>query len=194
MGSEMIRRILAAAVALHAFPAFAGELALQTILDNTMIEPPSRVAFREVRHNQMLKDDLVITGYLEYLQAGSLRKVIETPFEEAYLIQSERIEIDRDGVTKTLSLNKSRSLKTMLGGIEAILAGHGDQITSVFSYKLSGEEEGWSLQLLPRSKRIARQLTSLTITGDDQSVMTIRFDLKDGEWHQMEIQRNDPPS
>jgi hypothetical protein len=113
--------------------------------------------------------------------------VIETPFAEAYLIKSDRIEIDRQGVTKTLSLRKSRSLRTMLGGIEAILAGETEKLAEVFDYELSGSDDDWSLQLLPRSKRIAKQVTSLTVTGDFDAVTAIRFDLNDGEWHNMEI-------
>jgi len=173
--------------------ASADELQLQAVLDRTMIDPPARVAFREVRHNRLLQDDLVITGYLEYPAAGTLRKVIETPFEEAYLVQSDRVEIQRDGVTRTLSLKKSRSLRTMLDGIEAILAGEGEQLASVFDYQLSGAADAWQLQLVPRSRRIARQLTGLTVTGDDESVVSIHFDLRDGEWHRMDIHKNDPP-
>ena len=168
-------------------PAMSESLSIEAVLDRTTIIPPSRVGFREVRHNQMLKDNLVMTGYLEYLEAGSLRKVVETPFEEAYLIRSDRIEIDRQGVTKTLSLRKSRTLRTMLSGVEAILAGKTEQLASVFDYELSGVEEDWSLQLLPRSKRMAKQVTSLTVTGDLESVTAIRFDLKNGEWHNMEM-------
>lgn len=181
------RTIMFSLLCLLSAPALSEVLSIETVLDRTTIRPPSRVAFREVRYNKMLKDELVMTGYLEYLEVGSLRKVVETPFEEAYLIRSDRIEIDRQGVTKTLSLRKSRALRTMLGGIEAILAGETEQIASVFEYELSGVEEAWSLQLLPRSKRIAKQVTSLTVTGDLDSVTAIRFDLKDGEWHNMEI-------
>jgi hypothetical protein len=162
-------------------------LDLDAVLERTTITPPSRVGFREVRHNRMLKDELIITGYLEYLQKGSLRKVIEAPFEEAYLIQSDSIEIERAGVTTTLSLRKSRVLSTMLGGIEAILAGETEELISVFNYELSGVEEDWSLHLLPRSKRIARHLRRITVTGDSESVTAIHFDLKDDEWHMMEI-------
>lgn len=172
----------------------AQTLDLQTVLSRTTITPPARVEFREVRHNRMLKDVLIITGYLEYLRAGSLRKVIESPFEEAYLIEANRIEINRQGVIETLSLKKSRTLRTMLGGIEAILAGQIDEITAVFHYELSGVEENWSLHLRPRHRRVARQLTLLTVTGNGESVTAIRFDLQDGEWYRMEIQWPDPTS
>ena len=182
-----LRVIMLSVLCMLSGPAMSESLSIEAVLDRTTITPPSRVDFREVRHNQMLKDNLVMTGYLEYLEAGSLRKVVETPFEEAYLIRSDRIEINRQGVTKTLSLRNSRTLRTMLGGIEAILAGETEQLASVFDYELSGVEEDWSLQLLPRSKRMAKQVTSLTVTGDLESVTAIRFDLKDGEWHNMEI-------
>ena len=182
-----LRVIMLSVLCMLSGPAMSESLSIEVVLDRTTITPPSRVGFREVRHNQMLKDNLVMTGYLEYLEAGSLRKVVETPFEEAYLIRSDRIEINRQGVTKTLSLRNSRTLRTMLSGIEAILAGETEQLASVFDYELSGVEEDWSLQLLPRSKRMAKQVTSLTVTGDLESVTAIRFDLKDGEWHNMEI-------
>lgn len=173
-------------------PTAGHALELQAVLDQTTISAPSRVEFREVRHNKLLKEDLVINGYLEYLPNGAMRKVIEEPFREAYLIDGDTIEIDRDGAVETLSLKKSRSMRTMLGGIEAILAGEAEEIEKVFHSELRGAESGWSLQLTPRSKRIARQLHRLTVTGNSESIMSIRFDLKDGEWHEMEIGANTP--
>lgn len=192
MGLKTYKLILALGCALCLSPVSALALELQAVLDQTSIAAPSRVGFREVRHNKMLKDDLVISGYLEYLENGTLRKVIEDPFQEAYLVGSDTIEIERDGAVETLSLKKSRSLRTMLGGIEAILAGDAEQISKVFHSELSGTEDGWLLQLRPRSKRIARQLQILTVTGNTDSIMSIRFDLKDGEWHEMEIEAKNP--
>ncbi len=173
--------------------ASASSLELQLILDKTSISAPSRVQFREVRHNRLLKDALVFSGYLEYLQDGSLRKVIEVPFHEAYLVNGDTIRIERDGEVQTLSLKKSRSLKTMLGGIEAILAGETAQIEKVFHSELSGAADDWTLMLRPRSSRIAKKLNALTVVGNAESIRSIRFDLEDGEWHEMEIQAS-PPS
>lgn len=169
----------------------AAALELQSVLEQTMVTPPARVEFREERFNEMFAESLVLTGVLEYLEEGQLRKVIETPFEEAFLVRRDRIEIEREGETKVLPINKSRSLKTMLGGIEAILAGQTERLEKVFSYELTGAETDWSLQLTPRSRRISKQLKGLTVKGDGESVTSIRVDLKGGEWHLMEI-RQDP--
>jgi Outer membrane lipoprotein carrier protein LolA-like len=179
--------LIASLFAFAATPAWS--LDIESVLKSTTITPPARVGFREIRQNPMFKENLVLTGYLEYLAEGQLRKVVETPFQESYLITADSIEIERDGNTKVLSLNKSRSLRTMLGGIEAILAGHIERLESAFDHELSGTDTDWALQLSPRSRRVARQLKSLRVTGDGESVTSIRFDLKGDEWHMMEIQK-----
>lgn len=184
-----MKRLLLIASMLLAQSGNAAALELQAILQKTMVTPPARVDFREERYNEMFAESLVLTGFLEYLEDGQLRKVVETPFAEAFLVRSDRIEIERQGETRVLPINKSRSLKTMLGGIEAILAGQTDRLEKVFRYELSGAESDWLLQLTPRSRRIARQLKGLTVKGDDVAVTSIRFELGGGEWHLMEIQR-----
>ena len=168
-------------------PATAWSLELQSVLENTRITPPDRVAFREERHNQLLKEPLLLTGYLEYLGVGRLRKVVETPFQESLLIEADRIEVERDGKTRKLRVSRSKTMRAMLGGIEAVLAGQSAKLEAVFAYELSGTESSWSLQLEPLSRKIAKQLSGLLIKGDDKSVLSIRFDLKGGEWHQMDI-------
>ena len=178
---------------LFALPVLAADLPsldLRTVLANTTVTPPGRVAFREERHNPMLAEPLVLTGHLEYLELGVLRKVIETPFQEAFQVDAQHIIIERDGQTRKLSLNKSRSLRTILGAIEAILAGEADRLESDFDYELSGTVDSWTVRLTPISQRIAKQLESLQINGDGESATGIRVDLAGGEWHRMEISRN----
>jgi hypothetical protein len=169
----------------------AWSLELAAVLENAAVTPPSRVSFREERHNPMLREPMVLTGHLEYLSAGVLRKVIETPFEEAFLVDADHVTIERDGEIRKLAVNRSRSLKTILGAIEAILSGESDKLESVFNYELSGTADAWSVQLTPISRRIAKRLEGLQVTGDNQSVTSIRIVLESGEWHIIDILRND---
>ena len=187
---RIITVLLLGASLLLAAPC-AWSLDLDTILENTAVTPPNRVGFREERHDPILKEPMVLTGHLEYLSAGVLRKVIETPFEEAFLVESDRIIIERNGETHSLAVKRSRSLRTILDAIEAILSGESEKLESVFNYELSGTHDAWSVQLTPISRRIARQLTAMQVNGDDQSVTSIRINLEGGEWHIMDILRND---
>ena len=167
-------------------------LELTTVLENTTVTPPARVRFREERHNSMLSQPLVLTGYLEYLEKGRLRKVVETPFSESFLVDGDRIEFARDGRIRSVALSRSKALQSMLGGIEAILAGRTDELSAVFDYELSGTAAAWTLQLKPRSRRLSQQLNGLQVNGDELAVTSIRFDLKDDEWHLLEILKDDP--
>jgi hypothetical protein len=167
-------------------------LDLDAVLKNVAVLPPASVDFREIRHNPLFDEPLILTGHLEYIEAGQLRKVVETPFKEAFLINSDHIEVERNGKIEKLSLKKNKFLKVMLGGIEAILAGQPENLASIFSYKLTGTSSCWSLKLEPLSRSASRHLASLLVTGDEKSVNSIRFDLKDGEWHLMEIIPVDP--
>ncbi len=165
----------------------AQSLDLKTVFESIAVTAPARVAFREERHNSMLKEPIVLTGYLEYLGPGHLRKVIETPFNESFLIADDKIEIDRDGKVRKLSLRKSMPLRVLLGGIEAILAGQADKLDAMFNYELSGTSCSWTLRLEPKSSKISSHLASMLVKGNEQSVASIRVDMAKGEWSLMEI-------
>jgi hypothetical protein len=168
-------------------PGYARALDLETVLENTAITAPARVAFREERHNPMFKEPIVLTGYLEYLKPGYLRKVIETPFKESFLIADDHIEISRDGKVRRLSLRKGKPIQAMLGGIEALLAGQMDKLDSVFRYELTGTSSSWSLRLEPRSRAISSHLASMLVKGDEDAMSSIRVDMEKGEWSLMDI-------
>ena len=168
----------------------AQALDLRTVLENTAVAPPAQVGFQEERHNPIFDEPMLLTGRLEYLASGTLRKVIETPFEEDILIEADHVVVARDGETRKLALNRSRALKTILGAIEAILSGNSDELEAVFHCELSGTDDAWALQMTPISRSVARRITRLEVRGDDQSVTSIRINLQDDEWHLMSITRN----
>lgn len=172
--------------------AFAQDLDLQTVLDNTGVTPPAKVAFSEQRHNPMLKEPLLLGGFLEYLAPGYLRKVVESPFSESFSVNEGKIEIEQGGKIKRISLNKSKPLKAMLNAVEAILAGDTAALLETFEYELSGSECDWTLTLVPKSKRIAAHLSSMTVKGDDTATLSIRIDQNDKEWSLMEILKDVP--
>jgi hypothetical protein len=179
--------LLASCLILSAPANSAQALDLDSILDAVSITPPDRVSFREIRHNKMLKEELVISGYLEYLGEGKLRKVVEYPFAETFQVEAGQIQVERGGETKILPAKHNRGFSVMLNGIEAIISGQSERLTSDFNYELAGTEDAWVLLLMPRSKRVARQLESIRVTGDATRVTQIRLSLDEGEWHQIDL-------
>jgi hypothetical protein len=157
------------------------------VLERTRVSPPNRVAYRETRYNPLLKEPMELTGYLEYPQAGQLRKVIESPFQESMLIDGDTVELTRAGRTKRLSLKNQKSVLTMLQSIESLLAGNTAMLEQLFELELTGTEDSWRLRLTPTSARLAKQLEYLTVCGGQRAIDEIRFDMQNGEWQRIEI-------
>ena len=170
----------------------AWSIDLQTILDNTAVTPPAQVSFHEERTNPIFKEPMVLTGRLEYIRTGVLRKVIDEPFEEDILIDADHIVVTRDGKTRKLALKRIRSLQAILGAIEAILSGDFEAIDESFSHEVTGSIEAWTLRMTPDSRAVARRISVLTVTGDKTSVATIRIDLPKDEWYVMSILPHSP--
>ena len=166
---------------------FAFALELSTILSASKVSPPARVAFEEQRHNALFDTPLQLFGYLEYLEPGVLRKVVESPFQESFLVESDRILIVRGGESRALPFNRSNELAAILGAIEAILAGDASRIESIFEYEVTGTADSWTIDLVPKSRKIGRHPDSLRVSGDDGAVGQLLIYLHGGEWHSMNI-------
>ena len=173
------------------FSCAAFALELGDVMDQVRVEPPSRVAFREERFNPLLQDPLVLTGFLEYPEPGHLVKLVETPFHESMEVDGDEVEISRDGKKRRLSLKNRKPMLIMLQSIESILSGRADALAEHFETALTGCADDWQLQLVPRSKRLARHLQGMTVKGDGKSVASILFQMDNGDWQRLEIL---PPS
>jgi len=166
--------------------------ALTDILAASKVSPPARVDFQEERHSPLFDEPLVLDGYLEYLDRGVLNKIIEAPFEEAFLIDDGEIRLERDGETRRISLDRSQELAAIIGAIEAILSGEANRLETLFEYEVSGTAADWSIELKPRSRRVARRVALLRVSGNSDSVTRILIDLGDDEYQVMNILRAAP--
>lgn len=171
-------------------PGWCAEL--DAILSSTAVEPPAEIGFHEERHSPMFKEPMILTGRLEYLAEGVLRKVIETPFAEDILIDGDEITVTRGGETRKLSLNRSRALKHILAAIEAVLRGDRNVLEESFQVDLAGTDAAWTLAMTPTSRAVAKRMDSLEIAGDSKAATSIRINLSGDEWHLMTIGQQPP--
>jgi hypothetical protein len=186
---EILRRWIGAAlIGLAPLYAIADcqDLDLSALLAATAIQPPGSVPFREERHTPMFKEPLVLTGTLEYLEPGVLRKRVETPFQESYLVEPDQVTIEKGGEIEVMRARQGRLIAGFLGGIESILAGDSEGLNDSFEPCAEGSMDAWTLGLKPRSRRLSRYLQGITVTGTSEAIESIRLDL-DEEWHRIEI-------
>lgn len=169
------------------FAAVAWAADIEAVLKNVAVSPPARVEFIEQRNNPLFENPMKLTGYLEYLAPGKMRKVIQSPFNESYLVDDDYVAVERDGSVRKLSTRSARSLQSMLSGLEAMLSGDRDMLEKDFEYDLQGCIQHWTLSMQPRSKKVSRRLSGLVVSGDDDRVNSIRVNLPGDEWHSMQL-------
>ena len=78
-------------------------------------------------------------------------------------------------------------MQALFGGIEAVLAGNTSELSSLFYLELTGTEYSWSLQLKPKSKKLAKQLAAMLVKGNETDISSIKLDFRPGEWSLMEM-------
>jgi len=83
----------------------------------------STVAFTETRYSSALKMPLVTSGELRYTRPAQLERRVRTPVEERYLVDGDRVTIERKGAPpRTVSIASQPALGAFLESIRATAA------------------------------------------------------------------------
>jgi hypothetical protein len=130
-------------------------------------QPDSVIEFSETRHSSMLKAPLVTTGELRFKRPATLERRVKTPFAERYLIEGDRVTIERSGsgAPRTLSLASQPLLANLVETIRALLRGDLQTLTRLYRVELRGEPGDWALTLLPSDPAMSEFVASVHVKG-----------------------------
>jgi hypothetical protein len=159
--------------------ATAQDASLEQALQAARVVPPATVAFEELRYSSLLQEPLRLSGHMELLPDGSLRKQVESPFRETITFDGRDIRVQRDSQpARTLGAG-SRQLRKLLNGFRALLGGDAAQLDKDFETTTSGTVDDWQLLLKPR--QTTRHLRSISIRGSRDTAESIDIDQGPGE-------------
>jgi outer membrane lipoprotein-sorting protein len=126
----------------------------------------SAVAFTETRHSAALKTPLATTGELRFTPPARLERKVKTPFEERYVVDGDRVTIERKGGTaQTVSLAGQPALAAFLESIRATLRGDLATLKRFYRVELGGAPSAWTLVLLPADPGMAEFVTVIRMSG-----------------------------
>jgi len=126
----------------------------------------STVAFTETRHSSALKTPLVTSGELRFTRPAQLERRVRTPVEERYLVDGDRVTIERKGAPpRTVSIASQPALGAFLESIRATLRGDLASLKRYYRVELEGAPPGWTLVLLPSDPVMAELITVIRIGG-----------------------------
>lgn len=127
---------------------------------------PATTSFVEARFSKLLDQPLVAKGQLEYLEDGTLVRIVDTPFRERSEIRADTVSVQREGKPpRRFSLKRAPELRSMLGGFAAVLGGSRSSHLEDFTLALQGAAETWQLSLTPGSSQVSRYVRDIVIHG-----------------------------
>jgi outer membrane lipoprotein-sorting protein len=122
--------------------------------------------FVEHKHLALLQEPLESDGMLYFSPPDRLARLTERPTPARLVIHGSHLTLaDANGVDR-IDLDRSRIARQFVDQLTLLLAGDLDGLRA--SYSVSFEvtpEEGWRLQLAPRSRALKRMIEAIAVRG-----------------------------
>jgi len=151
-----------------------------------------RADFIELRSSMFLSRPVKLKGILEFDAQKEMRKFINSPFKEEFIINKSFIVVNRirdsgpEEMVQTIqySLAKYPFLSKAISGVSNIFAGDREILDELYHSELSGSRDAWSLHLEPKHEKLAEFISSITVRGSNgiiESVLTLEADGDESE-------------
>lgn len=160
-------------------PSLAWDLTeLMTTLSKN---PGGKATFTEKRTLAVLDKPLIMSGELLYAPPNYLEKKTISPKSEIFILDGDRLQYESQGKKFSININAQPELVAFVDSIRGTLSGNKARLEENFSLNLSGHQKKWSLTLVPNDQQIAKFVTRITVSGNDNKVLQIEYLQADGD-------------
>lgn len=162
-----MRCIVFAATLASAGGVTAAPFTAEQLMSTLAIERERVIDFTETRHSSMLKEPLVTTGALRFKPPTTLEREVKTPFAERYVVEGDRVTIERPGAgaSRTLSLGSQPLLANLVTTLRALLRGDLRTLARRYRIELRGDPADWALTLLPSDPAMVEFIATVHARG-----------------------------
>ncbi|MFY9329518.1 MAG: LolA-related protein [Georgfuchsia sp.] len=147
-----------------------------------------RVRFVEKKYIAILDKPVVSSGELAFIAPDRLEKRTLLPKPELFTLDKDHLEIERGGKKYSLRLSNQPEAVAFADSIRGTLNGNQQLLEANYTLQLSGTPEAWSLRLLPFDPKIAALVSHIDIKGNHNRIITIEYQLADGDRTVMSIE------
>ncbi|HEY6241278.1 MAG TPA: LolA-related protein, partial [Burkholderiales bacterium] len=130
----------------------------------------SRARYSEVKHVAMLRKPLRLSGTLFYERPARIEKRQILPVEESIRVDGDSLTVEREGKTRRIALQSAPLLAALVESLRATLAGDSAELERLFSVRVEGTKQRWTLALVPREVEIAGVVKAISIAGSGSRI------------------------
>jgi outer membrane lipoprotein-sorting protein len=190
MPRRSVLRALCLAAALSMRPAAAGDLQLPDLMRTLSRNQQQEATFVEKRYLAVLDKPLESSGELSFVPPNRLEKRTLKPRPESVIVDGDVLIVDQANRRPLrLNLQEHPEISAFVESIRGTLAGDQSALEKAYSIELSGSEQRWRLELVPRQQSMARIVSRIQIAGSQGDLTTIEFDFADGDHSEMVVAR-----
>ena len=144
--------------------------------------------FVETKHIALLDAPVVSSGELRYLPPDRLEKHTDKPRVETMVLDGDRITLERGKRKMSIKLSEQPEALAFVDSLRGTLTGDKAALEKNYKLVLNGDENRWTLDLLPDDQRIAAFVLRITFGGSKNQVNWIKYLQADGDTSVMTIE------
>jgi hypothetical protein len=176
-----MRRLLMLTLLSAATVSNASEQDADALIARLAKPAPATIEFTEVRFSKLLREPLIVSGELGYSGATSLDRRVTTPYRESTSIRGESVKVEREGEKpRSFALKHAPELRGLLAGFSAMLAGDAAALRKTFTVNATGNDDAWTLELIPPDAKLGRRLKVIEVTGSHAEPRCFSMTTADG--------------
>ncbi len=175
------------ALALSGSARAAGGDPLERVLAMLGAKAHRRARFTEIQHLAILDRPLASSGELIYDAPDRLEERVLKPRRESLIATGVELVLSRDGRRRTLPMSAFPMIEPLIDSVRATLAGDRRALARRFDLGFTGSVEHWTLQLTPKSKAFARDISRIRIEGAGDALSSVEILAADGDSSTMTI-------
>ncbi|MGI9305400.1 MAG: LolA-related protein [Gammaproteobacteria bacterium] len=170
--ARVSRRAFAFALLVSTSGSQAADWSLDRLMQMLASVESRQVQFNEEKHLAVLDDPLRLSGTLSYRAPDYLRKEITSP-REIFEVSGDALNISRGGKSTAITLGDQPVIAAYVQSFRATFAGDRQKLEQHYILRLDGDEQDWSLSLLPRAADISAYIRAITVRGSGQELLAI---------------------
>ncbi|MEP7083623.1 MAG: LolA-related protein [Betaproteobacteria bacterium] len=180
---------LALALALLAVgPARAADWGVAELMQSLAQRGAERALFVERKFLAILDRPVESSGELRYTPPDRLEKRTLKPKPESVVLEGDRLSIERGTFRQTVRLADYPAIAALVDSIRGAIGGDRKSLERVYRLELHGNQERWTLVMLPSDTGLAAMVSRIDIGGIRDRVRSIEILQADGDRSVMTIE------
>jgi hypothetical protein len=135
----------------------------------------SRVRYSEIKRVAVLQKPLQLSGTLFYERPARLERRQTLPFKEVISVDGDWLTVEREGKTWRIALQNASLIAALVESLRATLAGDGTELERLYSARVQGTRQRWTLALSPREVEIAGVVEGINIAGSGSRIARVEI-------------------